>query len=146
VDPWGQGQWAPRHLRCRSALYSNSGGPKRLAKAGVLALTRTLAVEWAPFGVRVNAVAPGPVRTEGTDHQLWVSPAVVDAVQKGVPLRRFGTAEEIAESVRFLVSPRASYITGQVLAVDGGQWLGSGVMDLLETALPKTGSPSPPGG
>ena len=132
------------------ASYAWMAGPgtahSAAAKAGVLALTRTLAVEWAPFGVRVNAVAPGPVRTEGTDHQLWVSPAVVDAVQKGVPLRRFGTAEEIAESVRFLVSPRASYITGQVLAVDGGQWLGSGVMDLLETALPKTGSPSPPGG
>jgi NAD(P)-dependent dehydrogenase (short-subunit alcohol dehydrogenase family) len=122
------------------ASYAWMAGPgtahSAAAKAGVLALTRTLAVEWARYGVRVNAVAPGPVRTEGTDHQLWVSEEIVESVRRGIPLGRFGTPEEIAESVRFLASSRASYITGQVLAVDGGQWLGKGVMDLMDAATP----------
>jgi NAD(P)-dependent dehydrogenase (short-subunit alcohol dehydrogenase family) len=123
------------------ASYAWMAGPgtahSAAAKAGVLALTRTLAVEWAPYGVRVNAVAPGPVRTEGTDRQLWVSDELVETIRAGVPLGRFGTPEEIAESVRFLASSRASYITGQVLAVDGGQWLGKGVLDLLEGFSPR---------
>ena len=122
------------------AAYAWMAGPgtahSAAAKAGVLSLTRTLAVEWAPYGIRVNAVSPGPIRTEGTDKQLWVSDVVVNAVRQGVPLGRFGTVEEVAEAVRFLVSPRASYITGEVISVDGGQWLGRGLMPLLEATFP----------
>lgn len=119
------------------AAYAWGAGPGTVhsaaAKAGVVAVTRTLAVEWAPYGIRVNAVSPGPVHTEGTDAQLWTSPEVVDAVTRTVPLGRFGTPEEIAAGVAYLVGPDGGYVTGQILTIDGGQSLGMGLMRLAPT-------------
>lgn len=92
------------------------------AKAGIEGLTRALAVEWAKRGVRVNAIAPGHVRTPMLDHSLAigsVTPEIVEARTNRIPLGRYARPEEIAAAVLFLSSPAASYITGEVLCVDG---------------------------
>lgn len=87
------------------------------AKAGVLGMTKSMAKELASRNIYVNAVAPGYIDTDMTEA---LSKEVKDAVQKEIPLGRTGKAEEIAETVAFLASDRASYITGQVILVDGG--------------------------
>lgn len=101
------------------------------AKAGVMAMTQTLAVEWASHRIRVNAVAPGPIESPGAARQLWSTPEAVKQITDAVPLGRWGRADEIANAVSFLVSPYASYITGEIMTVDGGQWLGRGTFDFL---------------
>jgi len=111
------------------ASYAWHGHPGTVhsaaAKAGVLAMTRTLAVEWGARGVRVNCIAPGPTETEGAGAALWPTPEDRERVLASVPAGRFTTPDEIAESAAFLLDDRAAgYISGEVLTVDGGQWLG----------------------
>jgi NAD(P)-dependent dehydrogenase (short-subunit alcohol dehydrogenase family) len=118
------------------ANYAWTGSPGTVhsasAKAGVMAMTQTLAAEWGRHRIRVNAIAPGAIESEGAARQLWSTPGAVDRITANVPLGRWGRAEEIANAVCFLVSPYADYITGDVLTVDGGQWLNRGTFSFLD--------------
>ena len=100
--------------------------PSACAKAGVLAMTRSLAVEWAAYGIRVNAIAPGPVPTDGAFSRLLPDPALEEAARNRVPLKRFGTPREIADAAAFLICGQSAYVTGDCLTVDGGEWLRNG--------------------
>ncbi len=94
------------------------------AKAGVLSLTRTLAVEWGKqYRIRVNAIAPGPIERTGGADKLWESEEAAQRTLDSVPLGRLGTPEEIAELASFLLSKHASYMNGDCITMDGGQWL-----------------------
>jgi len=97
------------------------------AKAGVLAMTRTLAVEWAPLNIRVNNVAPGPFHSDGAEQNLWPDPEIKKRIEDAVPLKRFATTEEVTDAVLYLASDAASYVTGECVVVDGGAWLGQGL-------------------
>jgi NAD(P)-dependent dehydrogenase (short-subunit alcohol dehydrogenase family) len=101
------------------------------AKAGVMSMTQTLAVEWARHNIRVNAVAPGPIESPGAARQLWNSPEAVERITEMVPLKRWGKPSEVADAVAFLVSGHASYITGETLTVDGAAWLGRGTFGFI---------------
>ena len=94
------------------------------AKAGVLNMTRTLAVEWGTkYGIRVNAIAPGPIERTGGAEKLFLSEEAAKRTLESVPLGRLGKPEEIAELAYFLASDKAAYINGEVITMDGGQWL-----------------------
>jgi NAD(P)-dependent dehydrogenase (short-subunit alcohol dehydrogenase family) len=95
-------------------------GPYAAAKSGIEGLTRTLAVEWAGSGIRVNAVAPGWIQTPLMQKSITVGMSRQDDLLAHIPLGRFGQANEIATTVAFLLSRDASYITGQTIVVDGG--------------------------
>lgn len=101
-----------------------SGSPGNVhsasAKAGVITMTKTLAVEWAKYNIRLNTIAPGPFPSEGTDRNLWPDEAAKKIISEAVPLARFGTREEIANAICYLASEYGSYITGNNLVIDGG--------------------------
>ncbi|HSL22595.1 MAG TPA: SDR family oxidoreductase [Vicinamibacterales bacterium] len=120
------------------ANYVWTGSPGTIhsaaAKAGVLSMTQTLAVEWASRRIRVNAVAPGPVESPGAARQLWNTPAAIERIGRSVPLGRWGQPGEVADAVTFLASPLAAFITGETLTIDGGAWMGRGPYGFLEPA------------
>lgn len=100
--------------------------PSAAAKAGVLAMTRSLAVEWATYGIRSNAIAPGPFPTEGAWNALMPTPELEAEAKARIPMQRFGEHEELANLATFLVSDGAKFINGEVVTIDGGEWIASG--------------------
>jgi NAD(P)-dependent dehydrogenase (short-subunit alcohol dehydrogenase family) len=100
--------------------------PSAAAKAGVLAMTRSLAVEWATYGIRTNAIAPGPFPTEGAWNALMPTPELEAEARARIPMGRFGKHDELTNLASFLISDGAPYINGEVVTIDGGEWIGSG--------------------
>lgn len=108
--------------------------PSATAKAGVLAMTRSLAVEWAKYGIRLNAIAPGPFPTKGAWDRLLPGDLKKQFdVTKKVPLRRVGDHQELSNLAAYLMSEYSAYINGEVITIDGGEWLqGAGEFNMLE--------------
>lgn len=97
--------------------------PSACAKAGVLAMTRSLAVEWAKYHIRLNAIAPGPFPTEGAWARLIPSKQFEEHARESHPMKRFGRHEELTSLAAFLLSDMAEYINGECVVIDGGAWL-----------------------
>jgi len=140
-----------------AATYAGTGSayvvPSAVAKAGVVALTRSLAVEWGNRGIRINAIAPGPIPTEGAFSRLLPRKEFEQLALSRIPPGRFGTVAELANLAAFLVSDGSSYINGEVVMMDGGELLqGAGEFSSLgrylkeedwEFMKPKKQDPNP---
>jgi NAD(P)-dependent dehydrogenase (short-subunit alcohol dehydrogenase family) len=121
--------------------YAETGAsfvvPSAVAKAGVLSLTRSLAVEWAKYKIRVNAVAPGPIPTEGAWNALMPDAELQQAVLNGIPAKRFGEPSELATLACYLMSDASAYMTGACITLDGGQSLADNPFNRLALQPPE---------
>jgi NAD(P)-dependent dehydrogenase (short-subunit alcohol dehydrogenase family) len=126
-----------------ATTYADTGSayvvPSAVAKAGVVSLMRSLAVEWGGRGIRFVAIAPGAIRTEGAFSRLLPTQEFEKRLLAHNPLHRFGTFDEIANLAAFLISDQAGYINGEMVTMDGGESLaGSSSFSLIGRAIPDT--------
>lgn len=113
--------------------------PSACGKAGVLAMTQSLAVEWAPYGIRLNAIAPGPFPTKGAWSRLFPEEfQKLFKAENKIPLQRFGNHEELANLASYLISEYSAYMTGEQVVIDGGEWLqGAGQFNFFKALTPE---------
>jgi NAD(P)-dependent dehydrogenase (short-subunit alcohol dehydrogenase family) len=124
------------------ATYSWTGSayvaPSAAAKAGVMALTQSLAVEWAKYGIRMNGIAPGPFPTPGAQQGLTLGGDFSKFVVDRNPLKRVGQLSELADLATYLISDYSAYINGEVIVIDGGEWIaGAGEFSMLDKLTPE---------
>ncbi|MDX1618675.1 MAG: SDR family oxidoreductase [Balneolaceae bacterium] len=122
--------------------YAESTGsafvlPSACGKAGVLAMTRSLAYEWATYGIRLNAIAPGPFPTEGAWTRLVPDSDFEEKFLSKIPAGRYGRHEELANLASFLMSDMAEYITGECVTIDGGERLSAGQFNFIDRLAPR---------
>jgi len=122
--------------------YASTGSgwvlPSAMGKAGIVAMTRSLAVEWGGRGIRLNAIAPGPFPTEGATERLAPDPRLLEVMRRQNPLQRFGDPAELGSLAVFMVAPQNSYMNGEVVTLDGGEWLqGAGQFNFLRALSPE---------
>jgi len=121
--------------------YTETGSafvlPSACAKAGVLAMTNTLAFEWAEYGIRVNSIAPGPFPTKGAWSRLMPSKDAEEFYLNRIPAKRYGERNELANLAVFLMSDLSPYITGESVIIDGGEHLASGQFNFIDQLMPR---------
>ena len=123
-----------------ATTYTETGSafvvPSAVSKAGIVTMMNSLATEWGPYGIRLNVITPGPIPTDGAWDRLVPDPSMEEKFKKRVALRRFGEPSEIADLAVFLMSDMASYITGENIALDGGERLNGGLFNPF-TSMPR---------
>ncbi len=120
---WIERKTAGRVL-CIATTYTDTGSsfvmPSAASKAAIVSMMRSLAVEWGPYGIRLNAIGPGPIPTKGAWERLMPDASFEDELREAVPLGRFATRDELGNLAAFLMSDASSFITGQLIELDGG--------------------------